>query len=143
MDVDGGALAPAAGGAEQPPAAGDGAQQEERADPLALLPPEMRQPPEGEGYPDIQVSAAPGLGRCWRTGERQPEGACCSERRKGTRSNSCMPVSFQGNPPHSKQTPMPAAAGAHRALAVPAADAGALHQRGDSEEQVRGIWRVF
>lgn len=57
MDVDGGAPAPAAGGAEQPPAAGEGGQQEERADPLALLPPEMRQPPEGEGYPDIQASA--------------------------------------------------------------------------------------
>ena len=57
MDVDGGAPAPAAGGAEQPPAAGEGGQQEERADPLALLPPEMRQPPEGDGYPDIQARA--------------------------------------------------------------------------------------
>ncbi|KAI7842049.1 hypothetical protein COHA_004248 [Chlorella ohadii] len=54
MDVDGGAPAPAAGGAEQPPAAGEGAQQGQ-ADPLALLPPEMRQPPEGEGYPDVQA----------------------------------------------------------------------------------------
>ena len=64
MDVDGGAPAPAAGGAEQPPAAGEGAQQGQ-ADPLALLPPEMRQPPEGEGYPDVQASGTAGIG-CWR-----------------------------------------------------------------------------
>lgn len=66
MDVDGGAPAPAAGGAEQPPAAGEAAQQEGQADPLALLPPEMRQPPEGEGYPDIQASAAAGSGAAGR-----------------------------------------------------------------------------
>ncbi len=85
MDVDGGAPAPAAGGAEQPPAVGEGAQQD-GADPLALLPPEMRQPPEGEGYPDVQASAAARVG-CWRaTGG----GWVGLQRRQQDRNSSCI-----------------------------------------------------
>ena len=74
MEVDGGAPAPVAGGAEQPPAAGEAGQQQEeqQADPLALLPPEMREPPEGECFPDIQASRSKQRGRGTRCrSERQ------------------------------------------------------------------------
>ena len=49
MDADG-ELQAAGGGGEQPPATAD--------DPLSLLPPEMREPPEGECDPAVQASHA-------------------------------------------------------------------------------------
>jgi hypothetical protein len=51
MDVEGPELRPARGAGEQPPANAP-------PDPLSLLPPEMRQPPEGQCDPAVQARTA-------------------------------------------------------------------------------------
>lgn len=124
----------AGGGDEQPPAEG-----EQQADPLAALPAEMRERPEGECYPDIQVAAAGRGGARWQGGPRVAAGmfrGAAELRKPGGhtrhRHRASPPVTL---PP---LLPFRTRPGARGHLAAPAAHARQVHQPGDPQEQVLG-----